>query len=137
MKQARPGLVVSLWLIGVLSVVCAPLTPALASATGAGTKGAPATVGWPASMASTGDSITRAYNTGSVPFSDAPANSWATGTNSSVNSHYSRILAAYPGIGGHNYNDAVTGAKMTDLNGQMASVNGQHVEYVTVLMGAN
>src|SRR5207248_5181911 len=85
----------------------------------------------------TGDSITRAYNTGSSAFTDAPANSWSTGTNTSVNSHYSRILAAFPGISGHNNNDAVTGAKMTDLNGQMVNVNSQHVDYVTVLMGAN
>src|SRR5437763_887104 len=156
MKKVRLVLFVSLWLAGVLSIVCAPLTPASASPAGSPESrvlspksvsgdsglrtqdsGLPAGLGWPASIASTGDSITRAYNTGSVPFSDAPANSWSTGTNSSVNSHYTRILAAYRGIGGHNYNDAVSGAKMTDLNGQMASVNGQHVEYVTVLMGAN
>jgi lysophospholipase L1-like esterase len=42
-----------------------------------------------------------------------------------------------PAISGHSYNDAVTGSKMADLNGQMASVNGQHVDYVTVLIGAN
>jgi lysophospholipase L1-like esterase len=88
-------------------------------------------------MASTGDSITRAFNTGSIPFTDSPANSWATGSNTAVNSHYWRILAMNPAISGHSYNDAVTGSKMADLNGQMASVNGQHVDYVTVLIGAN
>jgi lysophospholipase L1-like esterase len=88
-------------------------------------------------MASTGDSITRAFNTGSTGFTDAPANSWSTGTNASVNSHFSRILAANPAINGRNYNRAVSGDRMVDLNGQMALVNGLDVEYVTVLMGAN
>ena len=41
----------------------------------------PIIVNYPNSIASTGDSITRAFNTGSVPFTDAPANSWSTGTN--------------------------------------------------------
>jgi lysophospholipase L1-like esterase len=88
-------------------------------------------------MASTGDSITRAFNTGTIAFTDAPANSWSTGTNGTVNSHYSRILAAFPGISGRNYNDAVTGDEMAGLNAQMVTVNSQHVDYVTVLLGAN
>jgi lysophospholipase L1-like esterase len=97
----------------------------------------PAKVGYPNSIASTGDSITRAFNTGGFPFTDAPANSWSTGTNTSVNSHYSRILAANPAVSGHNPNDAKSGAKMTDLNGQATTVNTQAVDYVTILMGAN
>jgi lysophospholipase L1-like esterase len=132
MKHSKLLVIVSLWLAGGLSVLYAPL----ASASGPQAKAAPAVAGWPGSIASTGDSITRAFNTGSFG-SDAPANSWSTGTNAQVNSHYSRILAAYPAINGHNFNDAVTGAKMTDLNGQIATVNTQHVDYVTVLLGAN
>lgn len=97
----------------------------------------PLSPGWPDSMASTGDSITRAYNTGSVAFTDAPANSWSTGDNLSVISHYSRILAVHPGINGRNYNDAVTAAKMVGLKSQILNVNAQHVDYVTVLLGAN
>jgi lysophospholipase L1-like esterase len=97
----------------------------------------PAIVGYPNSIASTGDSITRAFNTGTIPFTDAPANSWSTGTNGSVNSHYSRILAANPAINGHNYNDAVTGAQMTDLLGQVSNVVPQNPAYVTILLGAN
>ena len=91
----------------------------------------------PSSMASTGDSITRAFNTGSFPFVDAPANSWSTGTNASVNSHYSRLLALNPAIAGRAFNDAVTGADMADLNGQVQRAVAQRVEYVTILMGAN
>lgn len=92
---------------------------------------------YPSSMASTGDSITRAYNTGFFPFTDNPAASWSTGTNSTVVSHYTRLLALNPRIRGRNYNDARSGAKMQDLAGQVTTVNSQHVGYVTVLMGGN
>ena len=91
----------------------------------------------PDSMASTGDSITRAFNTGFVPYTDAPRNSWSTGSRADVRSHYRRILDANPSIFGRNHNDARSGAEMRELAGQMASVNLQQVEYVTVLMGAN
>lgn len=91
----------------------------------------------PTAMASVGDSITRAYNTGPTAFSDYPVNSWSTGTSTTVSSHYTRLLALGAAITGKNYNDAVSGAKMGDLNGQMAVVNAQAVGYVTVLMGGN
>jgi lysophospholipase L1-like esterase len=94
-------------------------------------------VGYPGSMASTGDSITRGFNTCSFPFIDCPANSWSTGTSSAVNSQYLRIRAANPAISGLNFNDAKTGAKMVDLNGQVGAAVSQHVQYVTILMGAN
>lgn len=103
----------------------------------AGIVAAPTIVDYPKSIASTGDSITRAFNTGGTPFTDAPANSWSTGTNSAVMSHYSTILVDQPLINGHYYNDAVTGAKMAGLDAQMSSVVTQGVEYVTVLLGAN
>ena len=91
----------------------------------------------PHSMAGTGDSISRAYNTGFWPFTDNPAGSWSTGTIASVNSHYLRIRALNPAIQGKAYNDARSGALMRDLNGQMATVVAQRVDYVTVLMGGN
>jgi lysophospholipase L1-like esterase len=91
----------------------------------------------PRSIASTGDSITRAYNTGWFPYVDNPSASWSTGTNSTVRSHYTRLLALQPLIKGHAYNDAKSGAKMTDLAGQMTTVASQRVDYVTVLMGGN
>ena len=93
---------------------------------------------YPASMAATGDSITRAFDVNSnAVLADAPAYSWSTGDNATINSQYERILAASPVISGANYNDAVSGAKMSDLAGQMNTVNSQHVNYVTVLMGGN
>jgi lysophospholipase L1-like esterase len=97
----------------------------------------PAKVGYPNSIASTGDSITRAFNTCGFPFIDCTSNSWSTGTSSSVNSVYSRILARNGLIAGRNRNDARTGARMIDLNGQVTTAGTQGVELVTILMGAN
>lgn len=96
-----------------------------------------AAAAYPSSMASTGDSITRAYNDCAFPYVDCPAASWSTGTNTTVNSHYRRILAANPAISGRNFNNAATGADMADLLGQMQRTVSQGVEYVTVEMGAN
>jgi lysophospholipase L1-like esterase len=90
----------------------------------------------PNSMASTGDSITRAYDAVCC-FSDSPQYSWSTGTGSQVNSQYRRLLSLNPTISGHVFNDAKTGAKMADLDGQLVTVAAQKVDYVTVLMGAN
>src|SRR3954471_1342124 len=101
-----------------------------------GTTPAGAATPYPSSMASTGDSITRAYNTGSA-FTDNPAASWSTGTNSTVVSHYSRLLALNSAISGHAFNDAKSGARMVDLGGQLTTVAGRSVDYVTILMGGN
>jgi lysophospholipase L1-like esterase len=103
----------------------------------ASTLSATAATPLPRSMASTGDSITRAYNTGFFPYIDNPSASWSTGTNSTVHSHYSRLLALQPLISGHAYNDAKSGAKMSDLTGQLTTAAKQRVQYVTVLMGGN
>ncbi len=92
---------------------------------------------YPNSMAATGDSITRAFNTCSFPFIDCPANSWATGTNATVNSFYLRIRAVNPGIEGRAFNDARSGARMADLPGQVTNVVNQRVEFVLIGMGAN
>jgi lysophospholipase L1-like esterase len=99
--------------------------------------GAAAATDLPSSMASVGDSITRAYNTCSSAYVDCPPNSWSTGTSVSVNGHYNRLLAVNPAIAGHNFNDAVSGAKMAGLNGQVTTVNARGVQYVTILMGGN
>jgi lysophospholipase L1-like esterase len=90
---------------------------------------------YPNSIASTGDSITRAYNDCWFPYVDCPSASWSTGT--STYSHYRRIQAVNLGITGRSYNHAVTGADMADLYGQVQGVIGRHAEYVTILMGAN
>jgi hypothetical protein len=97
--------------------------------------GAAAAGSYPRSMASTGDSITRAATTGILPWTDNPAASWSTGTDARVNSHYLRLLALNPKIQGKHYNDARSGAKMADLAGQMTTVVSQRVGYVTVMGG--
>lgn len=93
----------------------------------------------PNSMASTGDSITRGFDsTASGCFlSDCPQYSWSTGDDSTVNSQYQRILANNPAIFGNNNNDGKTGAKMDALDGQLTTAATQAPDYVTVLMGAN
>ncbi|WP_117213315.1 SGNH/GDSL hydrolase family protein [Allorhizocola rhizosphaerae] len=90
----------------------------------------------PSSMASMGDSITKAFNA-SGWYSDWPSRSWSTGSYFSVNSHYRRILAKNSAISGRNYNDAVSGAKAADMAAQANTVAGRGVGYVTMLIGAN
>ncbi|MEP6696273.1 MAG: SGNH/GDSL hydrolase family protein [Pseudonocardiales bacterium] len=90
----------------------------------------------PSSMASLGDSITRAFDACGF-YVDCTNESWSTGGDSAINSHYRRILAVNPAISGHNLNDAKSGAKAVDLAGQAQAAAGQHVQYVTIEMGAN
>src|SRR6187431_2006879 len=118
-------------------VLLPAVASALALAAASSAAAEPSRVGFPSSIASTGDSITRAFNTCSFPFVDCPQNSWSTGTSSTVNGHYRRILAANPAISGRNYNDAKTGARMNGLLAQVQAAVSQRAEYVTVLMGAN
>lgn len=90
----------------------------------------------PSSMASLGDSISRGFDACGF-YVDCTNESWSTGGDSAINSHYRRILAVNPAISGHNNNDARTGAKSVDLAGQAQVAVGQGVQYVTILMGAN
>ena len=89
----------------------------------------------PGSMAAVGDSITQAASSGGSLGSDYPANSWATGTNSTVNSHALRLQALGAQLTRHNL--SVSGAKMANLDGQMANVVAVQPDYVTVLIGGN
>jgi lysophospholipase L1-like esterase len=92
----------------------------------------------PTSMAAIGDSITRATDV-CCWYGDHPGQSWSTGGGAfdGIRSHYERIRAAEPGIGGHNYNNARAGAKMSDASGQAQTAVAQGARYVTVLMGGN
>jgi lysophospholipase L1-like esterase len=104
----------------------------LASASAAHAAPAPATI---TRMAALGDSITQAAMTCSS-LTSCPANSWATGTTSSVSSHYSRMRAAGAStlVG---YNNAVSGALSSALNAQAAKAVTQQAQYVTIQIGAN
>lgn len=113
--------------IGLTITIAAMVAPAAAAGP----------ISYPASMASTGDSLTRAAGTGFLPWTDNPAGSWSTGTDTSVNSHYLRLLKLNPKIRGRNYNDARSGAKMGELATQMSKAVTQKVDYVTVEMGGN
>ncbi len=122
MRRSRRGLLVVASLIVALLML--------------GTSGAAAAPAIPSSMSSLGDSITRAFNACGW-YVDCTSRSWSTGSYSSVNSHYLRILAKNPAISGRNFNDSRSGARMVDLNGQATTAAGRGVAYVTVLMGAN
>lgn len=105
----------------------------LAPAAGAAGSLSPAAI---TSLAATGDSITRAYNTGPLPYADYPAGSWATGTGATLQSVADRAAAAV-GSAIPRYNDGRSGAKVADLPGQMATVASRDVAAVTVLIGGN
>jgi PKD repeat protein len=98
---------------------------------------AAATPPLPASIAAVGDSITQAASSGGSLGTDYPQNSWSTGTNTTVNSHYLRLLALTSAISGHSYNRSVSGAKMADLNVQIQNVVALQPDYLTVLIGGN
>ncbi|MEO8462101.1 MAG: PKD domain-containing protein [Chloroflexota bacterium] len=102
----------------------------------AGAAGAP-TLSLPASMAAVGDSITQADSTGGTLGADYPQNSWATGSNTTVNSQSQRLLALGAPIGSTTRNLSVAGAKMFDLQGQMTNVVNVQPDYLTVLIGGN
>ena len=93
--------------------------------------------GYPHAMASLGDSITRAFDADPSIFGEQPENSWSTGTSTAVNSIYSRLLVVDPAISGNRFNDAVSGAKMSDLNGQAVNAVSQGADLVLIFMGGN
>ncbi|BCB75505.1 SGNH/GDSL hydrolase family protein [Phytohabitans flavus] len=118
-----------------LSTLAATVAATLAATLGVAAPAAAADP-FPSSMASTGDSITRGFNACGF-YVDCPSRSFSTGTDTGVNAHYRRILAANPAINGRNFNNAETGAAAADLPGQIDLAVSQNVDYVTVLIGAN
>ncbi|MER6124766.1 SGNH/GDSL hydrolase family protein, partial [Streptomyces sp. NPDC001795] len=89
----------------------------------------------PASVAAVGDSITRGFDACTV-LTDCPEVSWATGGDASVDSLAVRLLGA-DGAAQHSWNYAVTGARMSDLAGQVEQAVQKKPELVTVMAGAN
>lgn len=117
--------------VATVLALCVLAVPVVAAPPAAASPGPP-----PASIASMGDSITRGFNACGF-YVDCTSRSFATGDNTSVNSHYLRILELNPAIRGRNYNHARSGATAADLPGQAQAVVERGVDYVTILVGAN
>lgn len=96
---------------------------------------ASAYTGPPNSMASMGDSITRAFNSCGW-YVDCTSRSFSTGDDTYVNSHRLRIRAINPSFSAA-FNDAVSGARATHMAGQASAAVSQGVQYVTIEIGAN
>src|SRR4029453_14971698 len=92
----------------------------------------------PDSMAALGDSIPRAYDV-CCSYGDHPGQSWSTGSTwyDGITSHGERIRRLHPAIGGHAWNDAVSGAKMAAGPTQAGPAADQGGQDVTILLGAN
>jgi hypothetical protein len=99
----------------VLVVLCVASATALA---------APSAVPYPSSMAAIGDLLTL-----DNPLDPNPPDSWSTGTNRAVHSHYLRILAANPAVKGKVYN--FTGQEI-DLTAEAREAVAKRVDYVTI-----
>ncbi|MEW1694898.1 SGNH/GDSL hydrolase family protein [Streptomyces sp. NPDC093249] len=89
----------------------------------------------PSSVAAVGDSMTRAFDACAV-LADCPEVSWATGTDTAVNSLALRLLGPEK-VAARSWNLARTGARMAELPEQMAGAAARRPELVTVMMGAN
>ncbi len=113
-------LLVALLLVGLIPATAWAATPPL-----------------PSSMVAVGDSITQAASSGGVLGADYPANSWSTGTSTTVNSHYLRLLALNPAISDRAWNLSVSGAKAVDLNSQMQGAVARQPAYLTAEIGGN
>ncbi|MYT21780.1 SGNH/GDSL hydrolase family protein [Streptomyces sp. SID7760] len=103
-----------------------------------GERGSQARPRWntaPASVAAVGDSITRGFDACSV-LADCPEVSWATGNDPAVHSLAARLLGE-AGVPARSWNYAVTGARMADLPGQLASAAQHRPDLVTVMVGSN
>ncbi|GIG57010.1 lipoprotein [Longispora fulva] len=96
----------------------------------------PTPKGLPGSMVAIGDSITVAFASCLLP-QPCPRNSWSTGDSDRDYSHYERIRALNPAIGGHATNLAVPGARAGAMAGQARAAVATGAEYVTLLVGAN
>jgi lysophospholipase L1-like esterase len=108
------------------------LTGTLGAASAAHAAPAPSQV---VRMAALGDSITRAAMTCSS-LTSCPANSWSTGSTTSVNSHFLRLRAA-GATALTASNNGVSGASSAVLPGQAQAAVSQAAQYVTIEIGAN
>jgi lysophospholipase L1-like esterase len=89
-----------------------------------------------ASIGALGDSITRGFDACNF-LQECVAKSWATGTDTTVNSHYQRLLAQNSAVAGHAWNVAKVGARSADLPAEAAVLAAHRPDYVTMAIGAN
>ncbi|MDQ0842629.1 lysophospholipase L1-like esterase [Streptomyces sp. V1I6] len=89
----------------------------------------------PRSLAAVGDSITRGFDACMI-LADCPEVSWATGTDTTVNSLALRLLGP-SAVAERSWNLARSGADASDLPEQMARAAAHKPELVTVMVGAN
>jgi MYXO-CTERM domain-containing protein len=92
--------------------------------------------GFPRSVAVLGDSMSTAALSSRLERNQWE-NSWATGGNAHVQSHYLRLRAVHPPEEVSAFHAAVSGQKMAHLDAQAQRVVAEQPEYVTILMGAN
>ena len=95
--------------------------------------------GLPDSIAVLGDSISRATNAKGDGFAEFPAHSWATGGDpgDGVDSHFERLRTLDPALDIVPFNDARSGARVSDLARQASEAARQSAQYVVILIGAN
>ncbi|MFF9627467.1 MULTISPECIES: GDSL-type esterase/lipase family protein [Streptomyces] len=89
----------------------------------------------PASVAAVGDSITRGFDACGL-LTDCPEVSWATGSDTGVNSLALRLLGA-PALASRSWNLARSGARVAELPEQMGLAARHRPGLVTVMVGAN
>jgi hypothetical protein len=90
---------------------------------------------YPNAVAVIGDADATGYASDTRhPFQEARANSWATGTNPSARSIYSRLLAVNPTIKGRAFNFASHGAALKDLPSQVRKVIARTIKPELVLV---
>jgi lysophospholipase L1-like esterase len=89
----------------------------------------------PSSMAALGDSISRGFDACGF-YVDCTPRSWSTGDDSEVDSQRSRLDAAGARLS-KVVNLAHTGAPVSELADQATAAVAQHVQYVTIDIGAN
>lgn len=114
-----------------------PLSLAFLLVAGCALPGRDAALALPDGIAVLGDSISRAANVQGESFGDQPIHAWATGTDAkdSVRSHFERLRALGADI--VPFNDARSGARMSDLARQADDAVRQRAQHVVILMGAN
>ncbi|WP_448317421.1 SGNH/GDSL hydrolase family protein [Streptomyces sp. CO7] len=129
----------------VLAAVALAALPALAACGGGEEsaaprpKASPSPSSWdrsPGSVAAVGDSITTGFDSCQV-LSDCPSVSWSTGDSPQVRSLAARLLGDGATARARSWNFAETGARMSDVEGQMRQAAARRPELVTVLAGAN